>query len=54
MTAADGGRSAMGDLLNEKEILENAVTPKEICRFGLKVPAVTMLILGVQFFLKRG
>lgn len=44
----------MGDLLNEKEILENAVTPKEIRRFGLKVLAVIMLILGVQSFLKRG
>lgn len=53
MTAADGGESVVRDFLKEKEALENPVTLKEICRFGLKVLAVIMLfILGVQSFLK--
>ena len=35
----------MRDLLKEKETLENLVTLKEICRFGLKTLAVIMLFL---------
>jgi hypothetical protein len=45
ITAVDGGKSVMRDLLKEKETLENPVTLKEICRFGLKTLAVIMLFL---------